>query len=87
MFWVYILYSPSSKKSYTGFTSNLEARLLSHNELGIKGYTVKFRPWILLLKEEYFIKSEAMYREKYFKSGIGRNEIKILIEEFKSKFK
>ena len=80
MYWVYILYSEPHKKTYTGFTSNFGARFTAHNELGIKGFTKNFRPWILILKEEFENKSEAMKREKYFKSGVGRNEIKRILE-------
>ncbi|HLV45756.1 MAG TPA: GIY-YIG nuclease family protein, partial [Flavobacterium sp.] len=32
---VYILFSDVHQKHYTGFTSNLEQRLLSHNQLGL----------------------------------------------------
>ncbi|MEX2479157.1 MAG: GIY-YIG nuclease family protein [Gracilimonas sp.] len=41
---VYALYSPTYEKIYIGYTSNLEQRLLSHNKLGKKGWTVKYRP-------------------------------------------
>jgi putative endonuclease len=40
---VYILLSLNFQKHYTGFTSNLEQRSLSHNELG-KDWTSKYRP-------------------------------------------
>ncbi|HEY1020065.1 MAG TPA: GIY-YIG nuclease family protein, partial [Sediminibacterium sp.] len=60
MYKVYILYSPSHHRIYVGYTSNLEQRLLSHNELGKKGWTNRFRPWILVHTEEYNTKSEAM---------------------------
>jgi putative endonuclease len=42
-FIVYILYSEKFQKHYTGFTSNLQQRFLSHNELG-KDWTAKYRP-------------------------------------------
>lgn len=58
-----------------GFTSNLEQRLLSHNELGKKGWTIQFRPWQLLYSEEYETKAEALLREKNLKSGKGREWI------------
>ncbi|WP_325635244.1 GIY-YIG nuclease family protein, partial [Parapedobacter sp.] len=45
MFTVYVLHSGKHDKIYIGFTSNLEQRLKSHNELGKKGWTIKFRPW------------------------------------------
>ena len=75
MFKVYVLYSENHKKIYIGFTSNLEQRLKSHNELATKGYTLKFRPWNLVLQEEFETKREAMKREKQLKSSKGREFI------------
>ena len=46
---VYVLYSESFDKHYTGFTSDLTKRLQSHNELGAKGWTKKYRPWKVIL--------------------------------------
>lgn len=76
MYTVYILYSEKHNKTYVGFTTDMQARFLSHNELGIKGWTIKFRPWIIIHTEEFYNKAEAMRREKWFKSGIGRDYIK-----------
>jgi predicted GIY-YIG superfamily endonuclease len=39
MFTVYALYSPSFNQIYTGYTSDLPNRFLSHNELATKGHT------------------------------------------------
>ncbi|WP_264550763.1 GIY-YIG nuclease family protein [Flavobacterium sp. N2038] len=75
-FVVYILYSKRFKKTYTGFTSNLIERFKSHNFLETKGYTPKFRPWIVIHVEFFNSKTEAMKREKYLKTGIGREFIK-----------
>ncbi len=71
-FTVYLLYSESFDKTYVGYTSDLDARLLSHNALGNKDWAVRYRPWILIHTEEYETKAEAMSREKFFKSGSGR---------------
>ena len=78
-FVVYILYSEKFNKNYTGFTSNLIDRFKSHNSLGTKGYTLKFRPWEVGYVEFHCYKSDAMNREKYFKSGVGREFIQNLI--------
>jgi putative endonuclease len=78
-FVVYILYSQKFDKNYTGFTSNLIERFKSHNELGIKGHTLKFRPWSVIHVEFFNSKCVAMKREKYFKTGVGREFIKNLI--------
>lgn len=72
---VYALYSHSFNKIYIGYTSNLNERLLSHNELATKGYTIRYRPWVLIYTEEYSTKKEAMAREKQLKSAKGREFI------------
>ena len=72
---VYILYSSKHKTHYTGFTSNLEQRLLSHNELG-KDWTSRYRPCKLIYTKEFIDKSEAMKLEKWLKTGAGREFIK-----------
>ena len=78
-FVVYILYSEKFNKNYTGFTSNLIERFKSHNFLGTKGHTLKFIPWKVIHVEFFPSKAEAMKREKYLKTGIGREFIKNLI--------
>ncbi|MBA0884638.1 GIY-YIG nuclease family protein [Flavobacterium undicola] len=79
-FVVYILYSEKFNKNYTGFTSNLIERFKSHNHLSNKGYTLKFRPWIVIHVEFFDSKTEAMNREKHLKTGIGREFIKNIIQ-------
>ena len=74
---VYVLYSDSFKKHYTGFTSNLEQRLLSHNFLG-SDWTKTYRPWRLFFTKVFELKMEATKYEKWLKTGVGRNFIKSL---------
>ena len=81
MFKVYVLFSATHKKIYIGFTSNLEQRILSHNELGKKGYTLKYRPWEVIHTESFETKIEAMQREKSLKSAAGRRFIWDKIEQ------
>jgi putative endonuclease len=71
-FTVYVLYSPNFEKIYIGFTSNLEQRLLSHNVLGKKGWTIRFRPWVIVFTEEFSTKEEAILREKQLKQANNR---------------
>ena len=75
MFTVYVLYSEKYNKIYIGYTSNIEQRLLSHNELETKGYTLRYRPWKLIYTEVFSEKSEAMKREKQLKTAKGREFI------------
>ncbi|MBV8389836.1 MAG: GIY-YIG nuclease family protein, partial [Mucilaginibacter sp.] len=53
MFTVYVLYSQKFNKIYIGYTSDLAHRFLSHNQLATKGYTIKFRPWVIAHTEEF----------------------------------
>ena len=80
-FVVYILYSKSYAKTYIGFTSNLIERMKSHNVLGTKGYTIKYRPWMVIDVQFFSSKQEAMQVEKFYKTGKGRELIKQLIDE------
>ena len=58
----------------------MEQRLLSHNHLATKGWTIKFRPWDLIYTEKYEDKRTALIREKYLKSGGGREFIWGLVQ-------
>ena len=78
-FVVYILFSKKHKKTYTGFTSNLIERFKSHNVLGVKGYTIKYRPWEVVYIEFFTSKADALIKEKFLKAGNGREFIKELI--------
>lgn len=71
-FVVYILYSEKYSKFYVGYTSDLIQRFLSHNSLGTKGYTMKFRPWQVVHVEFFTSLEEALKRERFLKSGKGR---------------
>ena len=47
MWYVYVLYSESSGKSYVGFTNDVERRLYEHNVSESRGFTLRYRPWKL----------------------------------------
>jgi putative endonuclease len=79
MFFVYVLYSPSANKFYVGYTSNLESRLLSHNQLRTKDWTKRYRPWELVYTESYQTKSSALKREKELKTGMVREFIQKML--------
>ncbi|MFD2562000.1 GIY-YIG nuclease family protein [Aquimarina rubra] len=75
-FVVYILYSEKYDKSYTGYTSDLISRFKSHNKLAKKGFTIRYRPWKVAYLEFLETKKEAIIREKFLKSGKGREWVK-----------
>jgi putative endonuclease len=76
-FTVYILFSQNYAKHYTGFTSDLDNRMRSHNGFG-KGWTARYRPWKLIFTQSFETKKEAMEYEKWLKTGVGRDFIKTI---------
>ena len=77
MYYVYMLKSKSIKSiTYVGYTNNLKKRILLHNS----GKGAKFtrgRKWILIYKEKFKSKKEAISREYYIKNNrLIRNKIK-----------
>jgi len=66
MYFVYILESELDKSFYIGYTSNIENRVHEHN-FGRTGYTKLMRPWKLVYKKEFEVKSEAIKYERYLK--------------------
>ena len=78
-FWVYILQSESTGKLYIGHSSDVQRRLAEHNDmrLGRRRYTRRQPgPWRLCYSEEFASRSEAMHRERFLKSGQGRDWVK-----------
>ncbi len=78
MYYVYVLYSFKFKRSYTGLTNDLERRVREHNKKLNKS-TKAFVPWELIIKENFKTRIEARNREKYLKSGIGREYVKTIL--------
>jgi len=79
MFLVYVLRNRSSGRRYTGFTTDLVQRLGQHNS-GVTKSTKNRGLWELVYQEEYETRGEAMRRERFLKSGQGREELKRLTE-------
>jgi putative endonuclease len=75
MYTVYILRSLSKSFQYVGMTNNLERRLQEHNS-GYSLATKSYIPFKLVYTEILPDRKSARVREKYFKSGAGREYIK-----------
>ncbi len=71
MFYAYVLKSKIDGRLYKGMTGNLEKRLAQHNS-GENKSTKGFMPWLLYHYESFETRPEARTREKFFKSGVGR---------------
>ena len=75
MYVVYVLQSEIYKRMYVGMTNDLERRIKEHNNGKTKS-TRYYKPWKVLFIESFSTRLEAREREKYLKSGIGREYIK-----------
>jgi putative endonuclease len=75
---IYILYSQSKDRYYTGYTTNPDERLLEHNN-GATPSTRPGIPWIMVYKEECEDKTTAIRRENTIKRMKSRKYIERLI--------
>ncbi len=80
MFHVYILRSESTGGYYVGSTGHLERRLLEHNA-NLATATKNRGPWKLIYQEGHPDRGAAMKRERYFKTGRGREEFRRITKE------
>jgi putative endonuclease len=65
---------PEKWNLYKGSTDNIQKRIETHNAGKVK-YSSKHLPWKLVISEEFVSRAEAMKREKWYKTGIGRDWI------------
>ena len=79
MYTVYIIRN-NKGLIYKGYTNNLEKRMNQHNEnTNFVSYTSKKGPWKLIYKELFNNEQQARTREKFFKSGKGREFLRSLL--------
>jgi len=71
MYKVYAIKSMNRNYIYVGLTNNLEERLKRHNT-GANKTTSPYAPFSLIFVENCEDRIHARLREKYFKSGVGK---------------
>jgi putative endonuclease len=82
MIFVYAISSLNSNYIYVGMTQNIKERLKRHNDG--RERTIKFySPFELIYSENCKTRMEARIREKYWKSGIGKEKLRILRDSLK----
>lgn len=75
MFYVYILVSQRDSKLYIGFSKNLKRRIEAHNN-GLNKSTKSRLPLKLIYYEAYLAEHDARNRERFLKTGKGRELIR-----------
>lgn len=82
--YVYFIESQKNFKIYVGSTSkNPEIRVKEHNN-GTNEWTKNNRPFKLIYYEEYICQRDAINREKFYKTGFGKNIKYLIIKYIKS---
>ncbi len=74
MFYCYVLRSVKTGRRYVGSCEDLAERVRRHNA-GESKATKHGVPWILVRSESFMTRSEAALRERYYKTGRGRDEL------------
>ena len=81
-YFTYMLKSitPGTKKTYVGYTDDIDKRLIKHNSnkgaKSTKGYK-----WLLIYTKKFMTKSEAMSYE--YKLKKDRNKRKVILNRYK----
>ncbi|WP_143959916.1 GIY-YIG nuclease family protein [Litoribacter populi] len=76
--YVYAIKSLVRNYIYVGMSNNVERRFLEHNR-GENKSTKPYKPFALILTEEFPSRVEARKREKFLKVGSGKKYLKTLL--------
>jgi putative endonuclease len=83
MYYVYIMQSKKDKQFHTGFARDLKNRLREHNA-GRVSSTKERVLFELIYYEGCLNEQDALAREKYLKSGMGKRYLKNRLKRFLS---
>ena len=78
MFYFYAISSLTKNYIYLGISNDIERRVHEHNS-GQNKTTKPYRPFVLFHKERFKTRTEARNREKYLKSGVGKEYLKMIL--------
>jgi len=82
MYYVYAISSLGHNYIYVGLTQDIEKRIKRHND-GRERTTKFYRPFELIYSEVCNTRMEARTREKYWKSGIGKEKLRKIRDSLK----
>ncbi|TDU43240.1 putative endonuclease [Gelidibacter sediminis] len=77
MYHVYAISSTIKNYIYVGMTANLDDRLERHFK-GLEKTTKAYQPFELIFTEIAETRVLARMREKYWKSGVGKEQLRLL---------
>ena len=77
MYHVYAITSLKKNYIYVGMSNDVERRISEHNK-GENKSTKAYKPFILIYKEQFPTRIDARKKEKYLKSGVGKEFLKAI---------
>jgi len=80
-YYVYVLVSMQDKNFYVGYTNNLKSRFEQHLK-GLVFSTKDRRPLKIVYYEACRDKKDAMHREKYLKTYLGRQFLRNRLKSY-----
>ena len=81
MFYTYVLHSKKDMQFYVGLTKDLKLRFEQHKR-GLVESTKDRRPLELVYYEACIDKTDAVHREKYLKSYLGKMFLKNRLKSY-----
>lgn len=78
MYYVYAISSKIKKYIYVGLTNDIKRRFSEHNR-GKERTTKSYCPFILIYLQKFNTRVQARNREKYLKSGVGKEFLKCIV--------
>ncbi len=78
MYYVYILLNETRTKTCTGVADDVNKRLKEHNKGKVKS-SRPYRPYKIAHIESFETLSEAMEKEKFYKSTTGRRRLREML--------
>jgi putative endonuclease len=78
MIYLYVIKSGVNGNLYVGICKDIHSRLNDHNR-GKNRYTKGLRPWTVVFTEEFTDWKSARAKEKYYKSGVGKEKLKRIL--------
>jgi putative endonuclease len=78
MYFVYVLQNKTTGRHYTGHCTDPSQRLGQHNA-GVTKSTKNRGVWDLVYQEAFESRGEVMRRERFLKSGKGREQLQRIL--------
>lgn len=80
-YYIYVLKSGKDRNLYVGYTENLKSRFEQHYK-GQVSSTKNRRPLELIYSEACLDKHDAMHREKYLKTYLGKQFLRNRLKSY-----